>query len=210
MENMNQETYSNWVGVKFDKIKALDRIEQRQCQKKCSNVVECTFCGFSGEWRIHVKPTLFLDDDDEDVENGYIHKFVSWNCEMVFLKAFVSEYEKAENRLNYLIPKIDGINVKTRLPYIDGYKYVIDTLKRYIEFRKGSLSQIDRHEFKDLNPQAQICVLSMKLLFYKEDKDSLDTQVLIVRKVSYILKIGSKIIKHFNLVLTKLLTITFS
>lgn len=185
----DHECYFNWVNRKFDEVTAKDRIKKRQCLKKCSDIKECDFCCFDGDWRLHVQPTLFLEgeDDDLNVDKGHFHKFVSWNSEMTFLEAFIGEHEKAESRLNYLNLAIDCCETED-LDYLDAYKYMSKTLQAFIQFHKDSLDRSDLdslQDFKNLSPQAQIGVLSLKFIFFKETKGTFRTQAHVLRKVSY-------------------------
>lgn len=190
-ELRDHECYFNWVEKGFDVAKAKERISTIGCMETCSDITKCKFCCFEGDWREHVAPTQFLDEEDDECNNekGYFHKFVSWNGEMVFLETFIGEFEKAENRLDYLNSAIDCIDKPYRLDYLDGYKYVREMLGAYIQFCKLSLSRSDRNSlqrFSSLSSQAQICVINLKFLFCKEIKDSFEIQIQVLRKVSTI------------------------
>lgn len=182
------ESYFNWVDEKFDEATAKDRIDKRQCLKKCSVIKECDYCCFDGEWRLQVEPMLYLDNEDDQLnkDKGHFQKFVSWNGEMIFLDAFVGEHGKAIDRLKYLNETID-YGEKHSLD-VDGYKYIAKTLQAYIQFCTMTLDRSELEllqDFDNLSPQAQIGVLSVKYNFYKEVRDTVTAQIEILRKVSF-------------------------
>lgn len=187
----DHECFFNWVDAKFDENLAKDRFEKRQCVENCSDMKEeCGYCRFDGEWRSHVKPTMFLDCETDELNcaKGYMHKFISWNGEMSFLETFGGNYEKAESRLNYIDSVIDVSrnDGHSDLELLDGYQYVSKTLRAYNQFRKDSLEKTDiesLENFTDLSIAAKIGVLSVKYRFYKEIKCSFKIQTELLKKV---------------------------
>lgn len=187
----DHECYFNWIDKEFDLAKATERMATRRCIEMCSNIADCEYCCFDGKWRDTVEPTEFFDGDDDDEiasrDRGHFHKFVSWNGEMIFLETFIGDYDKAEHRLDYLHSTIGRNGRRARLDYLDGYEYICETLGAYVKFCKISLSRSDRaslQSFNSLNLKAQIGVLSVKFLFVKATKESFNTQIQILRKVS--------------------------
>lgn len=187
----DHENYFNWISIDktFDEDIAKQRMEKRQCVEKCEQIKECAFCSFDGDWRSTVELNLFLEkDDDDEVENeSHLHYFVSWNGEMVFLLAFIGEHEKAEDRLNYLIWVIE-CDESEGVDYLDGYKYICQTLQAFIKFCKCSLERSELtslQNFNDLSVEAEIGVLSLKFVFYKDMKNTMKSQVKVLRKVSH-------------------------
>lgn len=198
----DHECYFNWIDENFDEVIAKQRIEKRQYVVKCEETKECNFCSFNGEWRSTVEPKLFLnqdDDDDEATNEGLLHYFVSWNGEMVFLEAFVGEHDKAEDRLNYLMRVIE-CSEHQGVDYLEGYIYICKTLQTFIKFCKCSL---DRSElaslpiFNDLSLEAQIGVLSLKFVFYKDTSNNMKIQIQVLRKVSHFFRCNL-VLKKFS------------
>lgn len=190
----DQESYFNWTEFDFNVDAAKERIERRQCPRDCLDIRECDFCKFDGDWRLQVEPTMFVDGEKDEVnrDKGYLNKFVSWNGEMAFLEGYIGEFEKAENRLNYMDCKIDEYcregHTEDELEYVNGYKYLSQTLQAYFQSRKECVNYAELgniQNFPDLHVQAKNAVLSVKFNFYKETRGSFKTQVQVLRKVIY-------------------------
>lgn len=183
----NEESYFNWIDSNFNSDAAKARIEKLQCPKLCLDINECDFCQFDGEWRLEVEPTIFLDDLHR--EKGYFNKFIAWNSEMAFLECYIGEFQKGENRLDYMDLKIDEYCHQDRteddLEFVYGYKHLIETLRTYVQSRKDCVNYSDLGEtkhFTDLHVQAKNAVLSVKFHFYKKTRN-LHKQVQVLRKV---------------------------
>lgn len=181
------ENYFNWIDTNFNDIVAKQMIEEKKCPRQCEKIKECEFCSFDGGWRSLAEPNLFFDNENDTANNeGILHWFVVSNAEMAFLEAFTGEHEKAEDRLQYLNGAIEN-SADQHVEYSSGYNYICQTLEAFVKFCKTSLERSDLdalQKFKNLDSKAQIGVMSIKYLFYKEKKDTFNIQVRILRKVS--------------------------